>query len=598
MKRIFRISGALLLALSPTALLAQKGRPVVAIYAMDDLAQTGKAAQFSQMIETAIESTNKFRVIEREHMGKLLGEQARAKAGLVTTNRPGKIGGFEGADFLIYGTITSVSVTNKADFGSTFLAGVIAGQNNAHPTCSNAYATLGIDIKITDGNSGEVKQVTRINEQQKSAAVCGSNGQIDVAPADAQRRRQDRHQPRHHHLPHPDRRCAGRWIDDAQLWRGRDPAGGDHDGLPEGPKDHRSGDRRNHRQQRNPARLSPRDRRAGPDFQGAAGIRFHLAAASWIDRPHRYGRRPRSAQATVQAKEALSMMRIAVLIAALVVAAPAAAQQRIAIRLGTVTSTQSCTLYQQSAGRSALVTGPGYLAAASSWRTWLVKDCVDNFASLRASLESALAASGRIVVAPGAATYTLVARISEAGGGGPAPYAPDMGPGGYSLASSNMAVAIDVSLRDKAGRAVFGALLTKRIETGSNIVIDGFRSSSTNNGQQVYAELQHLVAFAVARQIAFKLAPPHIIGGDGREIRIDCGAPLIGLGTVLQVTSADGSATINYNVTAAGSGASTAEIDGDGDVSRIMSGGASVVVIEPEDPAANRRRFKRVELPL
>ena len=292
-------------------------------------------------------------------------------------------------------------------------------------------------------------------------------------------------------------------------------------------------------------------------------------------------------------------VRLAIAIAALVAAAvPAAAQQRIAIRIGTVTSTQSCTLYQQSAGRSALVAGPGYLAAASSWRTWLVKDCVDNFASLRASLEAALAASGRIVVAPGAASYTLVARISEAGGGGPAPYSPDMGPGGFAVSSSNMAVAIDVSLRDKAGRTVFGTLLTKRIETGSSIAIDGFRSSSNNNGQQIYAELQHLVAFAVARQIAFKLAPPHVIGGDGHEIRIDYGAPLIGLGTVLQVTSADGSATINYNVISAGSGASTAEIDGDGDASRIMSGGATVAVIEPEDPAANRRRFKRVELPL
>ena len=181
MNGLFRACAALLLVLAPAQLLAQKGRPVVAIYAMDDLAQTGKAPQFSQMIETAIEATNKFRVIEREHMGKLLGEQGRAKAGLVTTNRPGKIGGFEGADFLIYGTITSVSLTNKADFGTTFLAGMMAGQNNPHPACSNAFATLGIDIKITDGNTGEIKQVTRINEQQKSAAVCGANGQIDVA---------------------------------------------------------------------------------------------------------------------------------------------------------------------------------------------------------------------------------------------------------------------------------------------------------------------------------------------------------------------------------------------------------------------------------
>lgn len=159
---------------------AQKGKPIVAIYQMDDLANSGQATTFSAMIESAITNTSKFRVMERERLGKLLGEQGRAKAGLVTTNKPGKIGGFEGADFLVYGSITSVSSSNKADIGSTMLAGLF-NKNGSGPSCSNSVVTLAVDIKITDADTGEVKYVTRINETQKSAAACGGSGQINTA---------------------------------------------------------------------------------------------------------------------------------------------------------------------------------------------------------------------------------------------------------------------------------------------------------------------------------------------------------------------------------------------------------------------------------
>ncbi|WP_293901128.1 CsgG/HfaB family protein [Phenylobacterium sp.] len=174
------VFASLLLLMAPTQGLAQ-GKPVIAIYQMDDLAHSGQAAVLSAMIETAIANTSKFRVIEREHLGKLVGEQARAKSGLVTTNTPGKIGGFEGADFLIYGTITTIQALNRADVGSNLVAGIMSGNNRATPNCNNTYATIGLDIKITDARSGEVKYVTRINETQRSATACGGGaGAIDT----------------------------------------------------------------------------------------------------------------------------------------------------------------------------------------------------------------------------------------------------------------------------------------------------------------------------------------------------------------------------------------------------------------------------------
>ena len=181
MRVVVRGIAAAFALLSCTPLMAAVGKPVVAIYQMDDLARSGQAATFSAMIETAIESTSKFRVIERSHMDRLVGEQARAKAGLVTSNRAGAMGGFEGADFLIYGTITSVSVVKKSDMGSNLLAGIMSGRNGGTPNCNNTFATLAADIKITDAKTGEVKYVTRISETQKSAATCDGGTSVDAS---------------------------------------------------------------------------------------------------------------------------------------------------------------------------------------------------------------------------------------------------------------------------------------------------------------------------------------------------------------------------------------------------------------------------------
>lgn len=156
------------------------GKPIVAIYQMDDVARTGQADAFSRMIETSITATNKFRVIERERLNKLVGEQARAKAGLVTTNRPGRVGGFEGADFLVYGSITNVALSRKSDLGSSIMGSMFAPRGT-NVSCSNAVATVSIDIKITDADTGEVRYVRRIDETQKSASVCNGEAGVDTS---------------------------------------------------------------------------------------------------------------------------------------------------------------------------------------------------------------------------------------------------------------------------------------------------------------------------------------------------------------------------------------------------------------------------------
>lgn len=179
MNRIFRAFAWAVSLLLCTTAHAQGTRPVVGIYEMEDLTGNSQAQTFSTMIETAITGTNKFRVIERSGLNKLLREQGGARAGLTTTNKPGKVGGFEGVDYLVYGTITAISAKQKSNFGATFLGNL--GNNGTQQSCNNTIASLEADIKITDANTGEVRYVTRISEVQQGATSCGTAGQIDTA---------------------------------------------------------------------------------------------------------------------------------------------------------------------------------------------------------------------------------------------------------------------------------------------------------------------------------------------------------------------------------------------------------------------------------
>lgn len=161
---------------------AQGARPSVGIAQMEDLANTGQAQVFSTMVETAIASTGRFRVIERSRLGKLLEEQGRAKSGLVTSRNGARVGGFEGVDFLIYGSMTTVTARAKTTLGSSLLGGMLSGLGGARGDvhCANQQVALAVDVRITDTDSGEIKRVTRITETQKANSVCGNGVALDV----------------------------------------------------------------------------------------------------------------------------------------------------------------------------------------------------------------------------------------------------------------------------------------------------------------------------------------------------------------------------------------------------------------------------------
>jgi len=108
---------------------------VVAVRQIEDLAGTGQSEPFTAMIQAAVAQTGRFRVMERD-FDQLLGEQQDANNGLVTTNTPGRTGGFEGADFLIYGTITAASSGREADEGAQLGNRLLSPMTRASPAAA------------------------------------------------------------------------------------------------------------------------------------------------------------------------------------------------------------------------------------------------------------------------------------------------------------------------------------------------------------------------------------------------------------------------------------------------------------------------------
>jgi hypothetical protein len=288
------------------------------------------------------------------------------------------------------------------------------------------------------------------------------------------------------------------------------------------------------------------------------------------------------------------ILALAAGMAAVLIASGAQAQVRT-VSIGRITSQKACTVYQESAGRSSVVATPYAIAASESWRTWLVKDCVDNFATMRTSLEAALAATGKFAMKAKGATYSVAGAVSDVGMDGD-PTSRASPTAAYSVASSGMFVSMDVTLRDASGHTIYGGLLTKRLETGSNIHTPGFDTAASQSGAGVYAELQHQVALAAARLVAFHIEPLRVTGAEGRQIRLNYGAPLLTLGAIIHANSPDGGPPVRYRVVSANADAAFAELDGEGNASRVTSG-STATMVEADDPAANERRIQKVDLP-
>ncbi|MEG3123838.1 caspase family protein [Sphingomonas sp. GB1N7] len=266
----------------------------------------------------------------------------------------------------------------------------------------------------------------------------------------------------------------------------------------------------------------------------------------------------------------------------------------IAVAVGPILSGKECRLYMATAGQRETYANPLEYASRTNWVSWFYKDCVSRFEGIRTAIQAALASSGKIVVGPGGVTVNgrlsnvVQDNIDAQGGYGQQ--------GSYSISSQGMLVTFDLNIKDSAGRIVFGIPLSKRLETGSLEQTGAVDAQSGQSGEGIYAVLQQSIALAAARRIAFHYAPLEVVSVKDRKIQLNYGAPLLNIGSLVNVSSPDGNSAIRYRIISVGDGHALAEKYSDGDERSIVPGNRATA-IEDDDPAANQSRFDRVELP-
>lgn len=275
-------------------------------------------------------------------------------------------------------------------------------------------------------------------------------------------------------------------------------------------------------------------------------------------------------------------------------ATPAAAQSRFDVRIGFVSSKEKCQYFREYEGKSALVASPWMLAYAREWRSWLVKDCEQQFQGMRDTLEGALASTRRLSVGNGG--YTVSVTLSGVTEGQPVGTPPVSDPNGYAVSQSWIAVAADVLVQDKSGRTIFGGPIFKKVELSSSISTDDFSQRSAMNGEALYGKLQQEVAMAVARKVAFELDPLRVLVSEGDTVKLNYGSPVLTLGSLVEIDVEGSLRRIKFRVVSAGADDAIAEVDGDQDTRGILAG-AKAYFIEADDPAAGGRRYKRTKLP-
>lgn len=257
-------------------------------------------------------------------------------------------------------------------------------------------------------------------------------------------------------------------------------------------------------------------------------------------------------------------------VAALSSATGASAQTRPVLAIGKVASEKECSLYE------------------SYWGTWLILECRNNFAAMRARLSSALEESGKLTIAT-RAPLQVTAAITELG------ITTSQSSGaGYGAASRRAVASMDVRVMDTArGRLVWGGTVTKSIEAGSGVVGEGVETSTGSSPRAIYTELQRQISLAAARAVSFHFTPLRVTEVDGARVELNYGGPLLSLGDLVEARGGDGRAARYRVISTTGTTASAESVNG----GAPPATGAEATFIEADSTAANARRYDKVDLP-
>lgn len=128
--------------------------------------KNSKAANFQTMLETQLTKINRFRIMERNRVDQVLGEQLLQES----FSTDGTILNVAGVDYIVYGSITKFGSTNKV---------VAIGSVRTE----RASTTFGVDIKVVDARTGEIRIAESVEETVVTGKGMATRGMTHVDTA-------------------------------------------------------------------------------------------------------------------------------------------------------------------------------------------------------------------------------------------------------------------------------------------------------------------------------------------------------------------------------------------------------------------------------
>lgn len=159
MKKIGIICSAILISLlSNLATAAEK--PTMAV--LDFRNTTGAywwgsnvGRELGGMLTNELASGKKFRMIEREKLASVLGEQDLAASGRVSGSKAAKMGKMVGAQYLVTATVSSFESNVNSTGGGLSFKGVSLGGKR-----KKAY--IAVDLRVVDSSTGEIVETRTV----------------------------------------------------------------------------------------------------------------------------------------------------------------------------------------------------------------------------------------------------------------------------------------------------------------------------------------------------------------------------------------------------------------------------------------------------
>ncbi|MCX7546072.1 CsgG/HfaB family protein [Marinicella gelatinilytica] len=152
-----------------SGLVVAKDRPVVAVLDFTNETraswwQTDVGTELGGMLANELTSTGAFKVVERERLNSVLGEQDLGASGRVNPATAAKMGKVTGAQYLITGKVSAYEENTKGTGGGLSFKGISLGGKS-----QEAY--LAIDLRVVNATTGEVEFVRTVEGRSKGGGM-------------------------------------------------------------------------------------------------------------------------------------------------------------------------------------------------------------------------------------------------------------------------------------------------------------------------------------------------------------------------------------------------------------------------------------------